>query len=258
LNVFAIHNPPLRDRAGDILLLARHFLQHYAKRYGKRITGFTPDAEIALQQYSWPGNVRELINVMKRSIILCQDSQVSTIHLGLFPGVVDRGAVAVTPVAVQPDSISGRTIQQPNSVEKNLSLELAGLVKECLDAAEPAPIGRWLEEDLILASISAYDGVAYRAAEALSIPETTIRRKLAKIRKNSRPDRQHESETWSRVQALLRQMIPIARTRGVPAIELANRLLVTQIRIATRSTGKGALLVGVSIPTYRRMLRELS
>jgi len=258
LNIFAIHSPPLRDRSGDILLLARHFLQRYAKQYGKHVTGFTPDAEMALQQYSWPGNVRELINVMMRSIVLCRDSQVSTIHLGLFPGVVDRGAAAVTPVAMELDSASNTTIQQPNSIEKNLSLELAGLVKECLDADALTPIGRWLEEDLILASISAYDGIAYRAAEALSIPETTIRRKLAKIRKNSRPDSQHESESWNRVQALLRQMIPIARTRGVPAIELANRLLVTQIRMATRSTAKGAVLVGVSIPTYRRMLRELS
>jgi hydrogenase-4 transcriptional activator len=55
LNVFAIHSPPLRDRSEDILLLARRFLRRYAKKYNPNITGFTPDSDLALQDYDLPG-----------------------------------------------------------------------------------------------------------------------------------------------------------------------------------------------------------
>jgi diguanylate cyclase (GGDEF)-like protein/PAS domain S-box-containing protein len=258
LNVFAIHCPPLRDRAEDVLLLARRFLKRYAKQYNKQITGFTPDAEIALQEYSWPGNIRELINMMIRSIILCQDDQISTIHLELFPGGSDPVPVAAPPEVVQVET-EPKLVEQPlNSIEKNLSLEIAELVRACIDADELMPIGRWLEEDLILASLTSHNDVAYRAADALSIPETTIRRKITKIKRNRGTDRPDRSESWNRVQSLLRQIIPIARTRGVPAIDLANQLLIAQIRMITRSVRQGATLAGVSIPTYRRMLKELS
>ena len=256
LNVFAIQSPPLRDRTGDILLLARRFLQRYAQQYNKHSTGFTPGAELALQEYGWTGNVRELMNMMIRSIILCQDNQISTIHLGLFPGVPDPAPVASE--AMRLDSDAQTMDRSLNSVEKNLSMEMAELVRGCIQAGDLLPLGRWLEEDLILASLNAYNEIAYRAAEALSIPETTIRRKIAKIRKNSRSGTPYRSDSWLQVQSLLRQIIPIARTRGVPAIDLANQLLVTQIRAITRSIGQGATLAGVSTPTYRRMLKELS
>jgi DNA-binding NtrC family response regulator len=258
LNVFAIHCPALRDRSDDILLLARRFLQRYAKQYDKHITGFTPDAELALEEYGWPGNIRELINMMIRSIILCQDDQISTIHLGLFPGAVDATPIEIQSKAMQQDSDSQMMEQPANSIEKNLSLEMAELVRVCIDADDLMPIGRWLEEDLILASLTAYNDVASRAADALSIPETTIRRKIAKIKRNGPPDNPGRSESWNRVQSLLRQIIPIARIRGVPAIELANQLLIAQIRLITTSIRQGATLAGVSIPTYRRMLKELS
>jgi DNA-binding NtrC family response regulator len=258
LNVFAIHSPPLRDRTEDILLLARRFLQRYAKQYKKKITGFTPDAELALQEYGWPGNVRELINMMIRSIILCQDDQISTIHLGLFPGGLETKTVEVASEGMHLET-DAQTMEQPlDSIEKNLSNEMAELVRGCINANNLKPIGRWLEEDLILASLTAHSDVAYRAADALSIPETTIRRKIIKIRKNRHSNSPDRSESWNRVQSLLRQIIPIARTRGVPAIELANQLLIAQIRVITTSIKQGAALAGVSVPTYRRMLKELS
>jgi len=259
LNVFAIHSPPLRDRSEDILLLARRFLQRYVKQYNsKQITGFTPDAELALQEYDWPGNIRELINMIIRSIILCQDNQISTIHLGLFPGGVETTPVELPTEGMAPETDSLALEQPLNSIEKNLSLEMAELVRVCIDADDLRPIGRWLEEDLILASLTAHNDIAYRAADALSIPETTIRRKITKIRNNRGSNSPNRSESWNRVQSLLRQIIPIARTRGVPAIELANQLLIAQIRVITTSIRQGATLAGVSIPTYRRMLKELS
>ncbi len=73
LVVVAIEMPPLRERAGDIPLLARHFLELCARRYGKEVEGFSPEAMQALEAYAWPGNVRELENEVERLVVLTQD-----------------------------------------------------------------------------------------------------------------------------------------------------------------------------------------
>ena len=71
LNVFPIHVPPLRDRAGDIPLLVEHFVKQYAKKAGKKIRNIKRRTLELLQSYDWPGNIRELQNVIERAVILC-------------------------------------------------------------------------------------------------------------------------------------------------------------------------------------------
>ncbi|MDZ7684622.1 MAG: sigma-54 dependent transcriptional regulator [Gammaproteobacteria bacterium] len=58
LNVFAITTPPLREREGDLLMLANHFLEDFSQQYGKDIRGFTREAEATLMEQQWPGNIR--------------------------------------------------------------------------------------------------------------------------------------------------------------------------------------------------------
>jgi formate hydrogenlyase transcriptional activator len=69
LNVFPIHVPPLRERREDIPDLVRHFLQAFARRLGKPVTGVSPDTVRLLTAYHWPGNVRELENIIERAMI---------------------------------------------------------------------------------------------------------------------------------------------------------------------------------------------
>ena len=70
LNVISIKMPPLRERGNDILILAKHFLERFAKENGKKISDFTPSAIQALQKYPWPGNIRELENAVERAVIM--------------------------------------------------------------------------------------------------------------------------------------------------------------------------------------------
>ena len=74
LNVFPIEVPALRQRVADIPLLARFFLDKYAKKFGKRFDDIDPAGLDYLRQYPWPGNVRELQNVIERAVILSQGS----------------------------------------------------------------------------------------------------------------------------------------------------------------------------------------
>ena len=78
-----IHIPPLRERHGDKLLLARHFLKMYNKQNGSNISGFTPEAVDTIDSYAWPGNIREMENRIKRSLVMCDDKLVTSDDLGL-------------------------------------------------------------------------------------------------------------------------------------------------------------------------------
>lgn len=77
LNVVNINLPPLRERKGDIPILAGHFLKIYSDKFGKPIKGIDKEAMDAISSYQWPGNVRELENVMERAVIL-EDADVIT------------------------------------------------------------------------------------------------------------------------------------------------------------------------------------
>jgi Nif-specific regulatory protein len=76
LNVVSIRMPPLRERPADILPLAHLFAERAAARCGRRLTGFSSQAEARLLSYSWPGNVRELENAIERAVVLGDTGQI--------------------------------------------------------------------------------------------------------------------------------------------------------------------------------------
>jgi two-component system NtrC family response regulator len=78
-----IEIPPLRQRQGDKLVLARHFLKNFTENANENIQGFTPEAVEAIEAYDWPGNIREMENRIKRSVVMCDDKLISSEDLGL-------------------------------------------------------------------------------------------------------------------------------------------------------------------------------
>ena len=83
LGVILISLPPLQDREGDILLLAKAFFQRYAWENRKKLTGFTKEAITAIERYSWSGNVRELENRIKRAVIMAESKKLTPEDLEL-------------------------------------------------------------------------------------------------------------------------------------------------------------------------------
>jgi NtrC-family two-component system response regulator AlgB len=81
LNVIEVVLPPLRQRRKDVLPLAEHLLQFFARHAGKPIVGFAEEARTALLRYPWPGNLRELRNAIERGVILCADQEVGLADL---------------------------------------------------------------------------------------------------------------------------------------------------------------------------------
>jgi two-component system response regulator HydG len=85
LNVVGLHLPPLRDRAGDLLPLIRHFVARFARQYGLPIPEVTSAAERRLLQHPWTGNIRELRQVLERAVLLSQGMRLDLGNLGLQP-----------------------------------------------------------------------------------------------------------------------------------------------------------------------------
>jgi DNA-binding NtrC family response regulator len=96
VNVIAIALPPLRERAGDLELLAHAFLKRYG---GARVTGFDAAALQALEAYAWPGNVRELQNVIERACALADGDRITRNDL---PDYLLHGSGARAPAAGEP------------------------------------------------------------------------------------------------------------------------------------------------------------
>jgi two-component system response regulator FlrC len=100
LNVVSLRLPPLRDRPGDIPLLARHFLLKYSAAYHSRAEGFTPEGMQKLLAHNWLGNVRELENVVQRAVILCAGPQ------------IDADDVVLEESPLEPLAVGGRTMTE--------------------------------------------------------------------------------------------------------------------------------------------------
>ncbi len=84
LCVIPLHIPSLREREGDIILLAEHFLKIQAECYQKNVPTLSEDAKIALKKYAWPGNIRELRNLMEKTILMSSASVINEESLS-FP-----------------------------------------------------------------------------------------------------------------------------------------------------------------------------
>ena len=81
LNVISLPLPPLRERTGDIPMLAYYFLRRYAAQSGKEVKGIAPKTLELLEAYPWPGNVRELQNVIERAVVLTEGEMLSPAEL---------------------------------------------------------------------------------------------------------------------------------------------------------------------------------
>ena len=90
LNVFRIHMPALRDRPGDVLLLATYFMKRFAAAMGKSIKCIGQPTIERLQSYDWPGNIRELQNLVERAVILCEAETLSIDQAWFRPCRISR------------------------------------------------------------------------------------------------------------------------------------------------------------------------
>jgi len=157
INVVSIELPPLRDRIGDIPLLAEHFLQETAREAKKQITGFTNEALDALRRYSYPGNVRELQNIIERAVVLTRATRIDMDDLA--QQVIDNSTGKLLPAHLQGSA----------NPEVNWSSD------------NPLPLRKALEDPekrIILAALQANDWNRQKTADQLEVNRTTLYKKI--------------------------------------------------------------------------------
>ena len=148
LNVIEIHIPALRDRPGDIPLLAHHFLKKYADANAKDLKGISDDVLALLLSHPWPGNVRELENAMERAVVLTSEA---TLTPGHFPTLRRPGASEPA---------------RPQSGVASLGVRIPGSTLADL------------EREAILRTLEAVGGSTSKAANILDISARKIQYKL--------------------------------------------------------------------------------
>lgn len=125
LNVIRIDVPPLRERQGDIELLAQHFLEKYKDQKNQKITGFSSEALHAMRQHHWPGNIRELINRIRRAMIMAERKLISPEDLDLTSQMTDH---ALSSLEAARDKAEGEAIMAMMAHTKTNMSEAARLL----------------------------------------------------------------------------------------------------------------------------------
>ena len=145
LHVLPIHLPPLRQRPADIIVLARHFLDCFAREEHKSFTGFAPEAANALIARDWPGNVRQLQNLVRRIVVMFDGGQIA--------------AEMVAAADIESLSLASADTAQPPASRRTI-------------------LPMWRQEQRIIEeAIEAFAGNVALAAAALELSPSTIYRK---------------------------------------------------------------------------------
>jgi len=164
LNVITLRLPPLRDRRGDTVLLARHFLRKYAAKYGRDVTDIADQTLERLTAYEWPGNVRELENVIARAVIISQAHVLlpETVELSSQPILhrhEETSAVGGQPLVAQPAE------PQPVVADGNGGLRLSDAIQQ-------------MEIDMIRKALRESGGNKTKAAQILGISRKSLFNKI--------------------------------------------------------------------------------
>jgi transcriptional regulator with GAF, ATPase, and Fis domain len=164
LNVITLRLPPLRDRRGDTVLLARHFVRKYAAKYGRDVTEIADQTLERLNAYDWPGNVRELENVIARAVIISQAHVLlpETVELGSQPILHRREESSVPegqPLVAQPAQ------PQVIAADGNSGLRLSDAIQQ-------------MEIDMIRKALRESGGNKTKAAQILGISRKSLFNKI--------------------------------------------------------------------------------
>jgi two-component system repressor protein LuxO len=160
LHVISIHLPPLKDRSGDIKILADNLLQSISTEESKKFNGFSKEAYEHLEAHGWPGNIRELQNVIRKVVVLFSGA---TVELAMLKATMEANSVIASPLPKllepQPDTTAFASKMRQPTIR---------------------PLWQ-VEQEEIAKALQACKGNVARAAAFLEIGASTLYRKKAEF-----------------------------------------------------------------------------
>lgn len=255
-SVFAGHPipvPPLRFRPQAILRWAGKILEQEAVGRGLAVKGFTAEAERALRQHHWHGNISELRQRMTRALDARPAADwLSAADLQLYDG--GRGAASATLWPLQPVELPA----SPSAWEE-LQIALGELLQQMLagDCRE-IPLGQWLQDEVLLAALARYGGVASQAANLLQTAPRNVQRWLPAVRE--RDAQRLACAPWADTARLVGDWVRGMGLEEQPPLPRAEALLLARLEACADRLGlaRRARLLNVSRPTYLKRARALT
>ena len=160
LAVFPIRLPGLRERRGDVPVLATHFLERAAREEAKTIVAFDNDALTALLEYDYPGNVRELENIIQHAVVI---STTNKVRLSDLPPTFHKG-------------------EHTESIVRRSADNFDGMVVQTLQSPDDIPPMEEVEARIIERAVELCGGNLVQAARKLGISRATIYRRIGKLK----------------------------------------------------------------------------
>jgi len=268
LQVISLQAVPLRHRGSDVMPFAQHFLDRFSAQHGRRLA-FTDEAQVLLLGHDWPGNVRELENCVLRAVLTCGSDRIDAGDIQLtgdpksrprLREVTDGGMVLATGTKEAPaedptrgSDSAAASVDSSALTWGKLRDALAEQIRLALEQnrRRPVPLGRWLNEDLVLAASEQSGGVSRQAARIVGVPESTYRRQFRKASAEAEAGIANRTPAWDAVVPLIQELV---RNCGDAddLLEQARQLLLERVLDERESITVSAALMGVTTPTFKR------
>jgi DNA-binding NtrC family response regulator len=222
--------------------------------------GFTPDAEQAMLLYDWPGNISE----MRQCIIDAMDKTgkdwLTPVDLGLFKGITADGAPFLPepdPFLVMAEETTEHGDTYVASALEALDVALGEAIFNLLTLKSIKPFGAWADDEVVLATLDRYGDDGRRAADFLHTKPRNISRWHPKIQE--RDAERNTTSVWQKPRRLIREWIRESPQLEESPLSIVQALLLAHVekQCATINAANRARIIGVSMPTYLKRLREI-
>ncbi|MEH6589350.1 MAG: sigma 54-interacting transcriptional regulator [Halioglobus sp.] len=258
---YPINVPPIRDRKQAVLRWAYKILGQESTAQKKSVSGFTPDAEQALLTHDWQGNISEMRECIVIALERTDKEWITPVDLGIFKGISAEGTANTAdpkPFLTEMENKSEGADDYAPSVLEELDVALGQVVNEVVSAQNNFPLGSWLEDELVLATLDRYKNDYRLAAEFLHTKSRNITRWMPKI--EARAEERNSHLAWRDPSRLIREWIRQSAHLPSSPMSIAQTLLLLHVSSQCDNAGIGASarakIMGVSVPTYNKRRQQ--
>jgi len=251
--------PSLNQRGHAVLRWADKILIQESKTQNKNFKGFSPNAQKAMLCHSWTGNISELRHRIVDALKSSSRDWIMPIDLGLKEAK-ERDTPSSSDGAglfEEIDRIIDNNAEFALSARQELELAIKNWCAN-LNAETIIPLGLWLHDELVLAAIARYKGNQPKAAAWLQVPSRNVRRWTTAIRE--RENERQAAQNASDHSRLIREWVREMPREGLPPAKMLERILLVELlQLESKfDLSCRARLMGVSMPTYRKKIKELN
>ncbi|GAB3283603.1 sigma 54-interacting transcriptional regulator [Parahaliea aestuarii] len=253
---YPIYVPPIRDRQRAVLRWADKILQQECEDRELDPHRFTPEAEGAMLAHTWEGNISEMRQRIGQALTQAEGARVRPADLGLLGAAQDVERPLLEPIV---DGFGGELSSlgryRPSAAEA-LEQMLAEALHHALSGDVPAPLGQWLEDEIVVAVIADCGGRLARAARRLGTNSRNLQRWQPRI--GERAAARGDSMLWKNMDTLVRNWLAEGCDGTADPLSWARTLVLKQLE----NQGSGvavkqrAAAAGVSVPTYNKRLKQ--